>query len=192
MNKFIERYKFPLLHVWNICSKPNMTLRYEALLNVFHSKTVLKQYIMPLAEILMMMCFVSKLIFADMNFALAVVMSIFYYFSFVISFVLLFYVLKWFLLRYYVNEIENRNVSFLVSSLMSLTFAIEVSLLMMPNMFFLRMFYLYMFYLVWVMSEGVVDVDEGRRNVYMVFVSFFVIIVPMVIMVLLKKMVPNL
>jgi hypothetical protein len=147
---------------------------------------------MPLAEILMLMCFVSKLIFADMNFALAVVMSIFYYFSFVISFVLLFYVLKWFLLRYYVNEIENRNVSFLVSSLMSLTFAIEVSLLMMPNMFFLRMFYLYMFYLVWVMSEGVVVVDEGRRNVYMVFVSFFVIIVPMVIMVLLKKMVPNL
>lgn len=192
MNKLIERYKFPLMQVWNICSKPDATLRYEALLNAFHGKTVLKQYIMPLAEILMLVCFLTTLIFGDMNLALAVVMSIFRYFSFVISFVLLFYVVKWFSLRYYVEEIENRNVSFLVSSLMSLTFAIEASLMIMPNVFFLRMFYLYMFYLVWVMSEGVVDIEEKKRNVYMVLVSVFVIAMPMVILVLLKKMVPNL
>ena len=86
MNKLIERYKFPLMQVWNICSKPDVTLRYEALLNAFHGKTVLKQYIMPLAEILMLVCFLTTLIFGDMNLALAVVMSIFRYFSFVISF----------------------------------------------------------------------------------------------------------
>ena len=43
------------------------------------------------------------------------------------------------------------------------------------------------------MSEGVIDVPEEQRNKYMVAISFLVIVVPMVIMMVLKKIVvPNL
>ena len=63
----------------------------------------------------------------------------------------------------------------------------------MPNMFFVNFFYIYVFYLVWVMSEGVVDVPEEQRNKYMVVISFLVIVVPMFIVAILKKIVvPNL
>ena len=75
---------------------------------------------------------------------------------------------------------------------MSVTFVVNLFTALMPNMFFLKLFYVYMFYLVWVMSEGVVDVSEENRNKYMVLIALLVIVVPIVIMLLLKKMVPNL
>ena len=80
----------------------------------------------------------------------------------------------------------------MVASLMSVTFIVNFFTALMPNMFFLKLFYLYMFYLVWVMSEGIVDVTEDNRNKYMVFITLIVIAIPIIIMVLLKKMVPNL
>lgn len=75
---------------------------------------------------------------------------------------------------------------------MAVTFVVNLFAALMPNMFFLKLFYVYMFYLVWVMSEGVVDITEDNRNKYMVFIALIVIVIPIIVMVLLKKMVPNL
>ena len=81
----------------------------------------------------------------------------------------------------------------MVVSLMSVSFVVKLLLSLMPNMFFVNFFYIYVFYLVWVMSEGVVDVPEEQRNKYMVVISFLVIVVPMFIVAILKKIVvPNL
>ena len=80
----------------------------------------------------------------------------------------------------------------MVASLMSVTFVVNLFTALMPNMFFLKLFYVYMFYLVWLMSEGVVDVAEENRNKYMVFIALIVIAMPIIVMILLKKMVPNL
>ena len=174
-----ERYKFPLKQVWNVCSKPDDTLRYEALLNTFYGKNILRQYVMPLAEVLFVAGFIRFFLFGNQGVATAVVKSIFDYFSFVVSFFNL--------------QCVDRNVSIMVVSLMSVSFVVKLLLSLMPNMFFVNFFYVYIFYLVWAMSEGVVDVPEEQRNKYMVAISVLVIVVPMVIMMLLKKVVvPNL
>lgn len=187
-----ERYKFPLVHVWNICSKPDVTLRYEALLNIFHGKNILKQYIVPQAEVLLIVSFISTLLFEEFNLASAIVNSIFDCFSFVVGYGVLCFLVKWVSLRWFVSQLDSRNVSMMVASLMSVSFVVKLLLSLMPNMFFVNFFYVYVFYLVWVMSEGVVDISEENRNKYMVLIALFVIVVPMVIVALLKNMVPNL
>lgn len=187
-----ERYKFPLMQVWNICSKPDVTLRYETLLNIFYGKNILKQYIIPQAEVLLLFTFLSTLLFKEFNLASAVVTSIFDCFSFVVSYGVLCFLVKWVSLRWFVNQLDTRNVSMLVASLMSVSFVVKLLLSLMPNMFFINFFYVYVFYLVWVMSEGVVDIEEEHRNKYMVLIALLVIVVPIVVVALLKKMVPNL
>lgn len=188
----LERYKFLLMQVWNICSKPDATLRYETLLNVFYGKNILKQYIMPQAEMLLFVVFITTLLYSEFNVASAVVSAIFNSFSFVVSYGVLCFLVRWVSLRWFVKQFEVRNVSMMVASLMTVTFVVNLFAALMPNMFFLKLFYVYMFYLVWVMSEGVVDITEDNRNKYMVFITLIVIIIPIMVMVLLKKMVPNL
>ncbi len=187
-----ERYKSALNFVWNVCSKPDATLRYEALLNLFYGKNILRQYIMPLAEILMLMAFIGALFWDEMHLASAVVKSIFEYFCFIVSYGVLFWLIRWCTIRFFAEQIEDRNISLLVASLMAVTFAINLLLSLMPNMFFINFFYGYIFYLVWVMSEGVVDIAEELRNKYMFVVSICVIIIPLVVMMLLKNLAPNL
>jgi hypothetical protein len=81
----------------------------------------------------------------------------------------------------------------MVVSLMSVPFVVKLFLSLMPNMFFVNFFYVYVLYLVWVMSEGVVDVPEGQRNKYMVEISLLIIIIPLLIALFMKRMVvPNL
>ena len=63
----LERYKFVLSLVWNILSKPDATLRYEALLNTFYMKNVFKNFIMPLAEILFSVVFITSLLYSEIN-----------------------------------------------------------------------------------------------------------------------------
>ena len=58
-----ERYKYPLKHVWMIASKPDIALSYEALLNTFYGKNILRQYVMPLAEILFVAGFIRFFLF---------------------------------------------------------------------------------------------------------------------------------
>lgn len=187
-----ERYKFSLRQVWSICSKPDATLRYETLLNAFYGRNILKQYIMPQAEMLLFIVFIASLLYSEFNFASAIVSAIFNCFSFVVSYGVLCFLVRWVSLRWFVKQFDVRNVSIMVASLMSVTFVANLFTALMPNMFFLKLFYVYMFYLVWVMSEGVVDVSEENRNKYMVLIALLVIVVPIVIMLLLKKMVPNL
>jgi spermidine/putrescine transport system permease protein len=57
----MSRYKFALQLVWNICSKPDATLRYEALLNMFYGKNVFKHFVMPLVEVLLLVVFIGAL-----------------------------------------------------------------------------------------------------------------------------------
>ena len=188
----LERYKFPLMQVWNVCSKPDTTLRYEALLNTFYGKNVLKQYVLPLAEMLMLVTFVFTLLYGEFNIASAVVNSIFSCFSFVVSYGVLCFLIRWISLHWFVKQLDMRNVSIMVASLMSVTFVINLFTEIMPNMFFFNLFYIYLFYLVWVMSEGVVDVAEDSRNKYMAFVAIVVIVVPIAMLLGLGMMVPNL
>ena len=188
-----ERYKIPLKQVWNVCSKPDNTLRYEALLNAFYGKNILRQYVLPLAEVLFVAGFIRFFVFGNQDIATAVVKSIFDYLSFVVSYGVLFYLVRWVSVRFFDLQFEERNVSMMVMSLMSVSFVVKLFLSLMPNMFFVNFFYVYILYLVWVMTEGVIDVPEDKRNKYMVVISFLVIVVPMLIIVLLKRMVvPNL
>lgn len=187
-----ERYKFSLRQVWNICSKPDATLRYETLLNAFYGKNILKQYIMPQAEMLLCVVFITTLLYSEFNLASAVVSAIFNCFSFVVSYGVSCFLVRWVSLRWFVKQFDVRNVSIMVASLMSVTFVVNLFTALMPNMFFLKLFYVYMFYLVWLMSEGVVDVAEENRNKYMVFIALIVIAMPIIVMIFLKKMVPNL
>ena len=188
-----ERYKIPLKQVWNVCSKPDNTLRYEALLNAFYGRNILRQCILPLAEVLFVAGFIRFFVFGNQDIATAVVKSIFDYLSFVVSYGVLFYLVRWVSVRFFDLQFEERNVSMMVVSLMSVSFVVKLFLSLMPNMFFVNFFYVYILYLVWVMTEGVIDVPEDKRNKYMVVISFLVIVVPMLIIVLLKRMVvPNL
>lgn len=188
----LERYKFPLMQVWNICSKPDATLRYEALLNTFYGKNILKQYIMPLAEMLLLAIFVFTLLYNEFNFASAVVDALFGSFSFVISYGVLTSLIRWISLKWFVKQFDIRNASIMVASLMSVIFVVNLFTVMMPSMFFLKLIYIYIFYLVWVMSEGIVDVAEDNRNMYMVCVSVLVVVLPIALLLSLKMMVPNL
>ena len=81
-----------------IASKPDETLSYEALLNTFYGKNILRQYVMPLAEILFVAGFIRFSLFANQGVATAVVKSIFDYFSFVVSYGVLFYLVRFFFL----------------------------------------------------------------------------------------------
>lgn len=188
----LERYKFPLTQVWNICSKPDATLRYESLLNVFYGKNILKQYIMPQAEIMFFVVFLSSLLYSEFNLALALVTAMFNCFSFIVSYGVLCFLVRWVSLKWFVKQFDARSVSMMVATLMSVTFVVNFFSTLMPNMFFLKLFYVYLFYLVWVMSEGVVDIVEDSRNKYMVLIALMVIIVPIVLTMSLKMMVPNL
>ena len=141
-----ERYKFSLRQVWNICSKPDATLRYETLLNAFYGKNILKQYIMPQAEMLLCVVFITTLLYSEFNLASAVVSAIFNCFSFVVSYGVSCFLVRWVSLRWFVKQFDVRNVSIMVASLMSVTFVVNLFTALMPNMFFLKLFYVYMFF----------------------------------------------
>ena len=148
-----ERYKIPLMQVWNVCSKPDNTLRYEALLNAFYGKNILRQCILPLAEVLFVAGFIRFFVFGNQDIATAVVKSIFDYLSFVVSYGVLFYLVRWVSVRFFDLQFEERNVSMMVVSLMSVSFVVKLFLSLMPNMFFVNFFYVYILYLVWVASS---------------------------------------
>lgn len=188
----MNRYKFVLLHVWNICSKPDATLSYEALMSKFYNKKVLNHFIMPLAELLFIFAFVGTLISSDLNFASAIVKSIFSYFTFVVSYGALFFVIRWITLKFFSSETNERNLTLMVSSLMSVNFVVLSFQSLMPNLFFVSLFYIYLFYLVWLMSEGIIDIAEGQRNKYMALISIVVFIIPFIVGKLLILMIPNL
>jgi hypothetical protein len=155
-------------------------------------KNVFKNFIMPLAEILFSVVFITSLLYSEINIAIAIVKSIFNLLSFAVGYGALFLLIRWVTLRFFVDAIEDRNIAMFVGVLMSLVFSVNVLQALFPNLFFVSFLYVYVFYLVWVMSEGVVDITEDNRNKYMVFITLIVIIIPIMVMVLLKKMVPNL
>jgi hypothetical protein len=188
----LERYKFVLSLVWNILSKPDATLRYEALLNTFYMKNVFKNFIMPLAEILFSVVFITSLLYSEINIAIAIVKSIFNLLSFAVGYGALFLLIRWVTLRFFVDAIEDRNIAMFVGVLMSLVFSVNVLQALFPNLFFVSFLYIYVFYLVWVMSEGVVDISEDMRNKYMGLVSILVFVIPFVMVKLLNMLVPNL
>jgi hypothetical protein len=188
----MDRYKFALQLVWSICLKPDATLRYEALLNTFYSKNVFKHFIMPLAEILFIVTFVTTLLYSEIDIAVAVVSAIFDFLSFVASFGVLFLLVRWLTLRFFVDSLNDRNVVLLVGMLMSVVFSVNCLQTLFPNLFFVKFLYVYVFYLVWVMSEGVIDISEDMRNKYMCVVSILVFAMPFVIDKMLMIMVPNL
>jgi hypothetical protein len=95
-------------------------------------------------------------------------------------------------LRFFVDAIEDRNIAMFVGVLMSLVFSVNVLQALFPNLFFVSFLYIYVFYLVWVMSEGVVDISEDMRNKYMGLVSILVFVIPFVMVKLLNMLVPNL
>ncbi len=187
----MERYKFALQLVWSICSKPDATLRYEALLNTFYGKTVFKHFVMPLVEVLLVVAFVGALFHSGFNIATSCVRVIFDCLSFVVSYGALFGLVRWITLRF-VDTVADRNMSMMVGVMMSVIFVVKILQAIFPNLFFVSFFYVYVFYLVWVMSEGVVDVSEENRNKYMCFVSIVTFFVPFVVGKLLNLMVPNL
>ena len=82
----MDRYKFALQLVWNILSKPDETLRYEALLNKFYGKNVFKHFVMPLAEVLFVVVFIASLFSFEMNFVTIFVKSFFNVLSFVVAY----------------------------------------------------------------------------------------------------------
>ncbi len=188
----VNRYKFVFRLVWNILSKPDSSLSYDALLNTFYGKNVFKNFIIPLAEILCIVVFISSLFHSEINVAEAIVKSIFNCLSFVVGYGVLFLLVRWVTLRYFVDSVNDRNFYLLVGMLMSIVFLVNLFLSLFPNLFFVNFLYLYLFYLVWVMSEGVIDITEEMRNKYMCIVSIFVFIVPFIINMLLEQMVPNL
>lgn len=188
----MDRYKFALQLVWSICSKPDATLRYEALLNTFYGKNVFRQFVMPLVEMLFVVVFVSSLFTFNFNIAISCVRTIFDCFSFVASYGVLFWLIRWLTMRFFVEYINDRSVAMIVGVLMSVVFVVNALQSIFPNLFFISFFYVYVFYLVWVMSEGVVDISEEKRNKYMCFVSILVFVMPFVMRKLLNLMVPNL
>ena len=192
LNKISVRYKFALLQVWNICSKPDSTLRYESLLNTFYGKKILQHFILPLAEILLLVAFVGTFFSSDLNLAAAVVKSIFAYLIFIVSFGISLLAVRLLMQYRFDIDADQRNLRLLVSSLMSVVFVVRFFGYIFPNLFFVSLFYLYSFYLVWVMSEGVFDIPEEKRNQYMVLVSFIIIIVPFIAGKLLNLLIPNL
>jgi hypothetical protein len=86
-------------------------------------------------------------------------------------------------------DITQRNATIMSSVLMTIVFVVKILSLLMP---YFSIFYLYTFYLVWVMSEGVVDISEDKRNKYMVLLSLLVIFAPIVIEKIFKFLTPNL
>ena len=192
LNKILDRYKFALLQVWNVCSKPDSTLRYESLLNTFYGKKILQNFILPLAEILLIVAFVGTFFSSDLNLAVAVVKSIFSYLIFIVSFGFSLLFVRFLIQHVFGVEADERNVTLMVASLMSIIFVVKFFSYILPSFFFVTLFYLYIFYLVWVMSEGVIDISEDKRNKCMVLVSFIIIAVPYIIGKLLNLLIPNL
>ena len=188
----MDRYKFVLQLVWNILSKPDETLRYEALLNKFYGKSVFKHFVMPLAEVLFVVVFIAALLSFEMNFVTIFVKSFFFVLSFVVAYGALFFLVRWVTLRFFVDSISDRNIAMFVGGLISLVFSVNLLQSIFPNLFFVSFLYVYVFYLVWVMSEGVIDISEEMRNKYMCFISLLVFLTPFVIEKLLMQMVPNL
>lgn len=192
LNKILDRYKFALLHLWNICSKPDATLRYESLLNTFYGKKTLQHFILPLAEVLLLVAFLGTFFSSDWNLAAAVVKSIFAYLIFVVSFGVSVLAVRLLLQYKFEIEVDLRNIMFTVASSMTVVFVVKFFAYILPNLFFVSLFYLYCFYLVWAMSEGVIDIPEEKRNNYMVLVSFIIIVVPFVVGKILNLLIPNL
>ena len=187
--KVLDRYKFVLLQVWDICSKPNDTLSYESLLNTFYGKKILKHFILPLAELFLVATFVVTLISIDFNVVESLVKSILSYFSFIVSYGVLVILTQRITIMFFGVDITQRNATIMSSVLMTIVFVVKILSLLMP---YFSIFYLYTFYLVWVMSEGVVDISEDKRNKYMVLLSLLVIFAPIVIEKIFKFLTPNL
>ena len=137
----MDRYKFALQLVWNILSKPDETLRYEALLNKFYGKNVFKHFVMPLAEVLFVVVFIASLFSFEMNFVTIFVKSFFNVLSFVVAYGTLFFLVRWITLRFFVDSINDRNVAMFVGGLISLVFSVNLLQSIFPNLFFVSFLY---------------------------------------------------
>lgn len=74
----------------------------------------------------------------------------------------------------------------------SLTFTLQIVLVLLPEFFFLRIFILYTFYIIWEGAEPYMRVGEKNRMKFAMLTSAVVLLTPIVIELLLSLLMPGL
>lgn len=75
---------------------------------------------------------------------------------------------------------------------LALVFLLFIATAIMPSFFFLWIFYLYTAYLLWIAADSVFSLKVEERGFFVIGMTFFMMIVPVMVYGLLRGMTPNL
>ena len=93
--------------------------------------------------------------------------------------------------RYNITPTKEQS-SIVIGYGLVIVFLLFIATAVMPSFFFLWIFYLYTAFLLWVAAESVFNLKVEERGVFVIGMTFFMMIVPVVVYGVLRGMTPNL
>lgn len=184
--------RFDLTLLWHILSRPLITLQLPRLSEYFSTRRILRHYIIPLSILTAIAHLAGSLLtLSDTDPQTIVVSSLFTLITLIATFFVLYSLIGWITRTAFIHDIPRWNIEALTAAVMSIMFAIRITLGLLPSMFFVQFFYIYTFYIVWVATDTIIPIPESRKNRYMVIITLITITAPWLVNRLLHIMVPN-
>ena len=192
MSKIWHYIRFDFEVLWLIITRPQETLQYSRLSELFRGKKLFPHFVLPLSVIASIANIVGMpLGFQDTSFETEIIKSIFTF----ITYTLTYYVLKgfihWFTAYGFNDKVHHWQTESLTAVILGVTFAVKMLMGLFPSLFFIQFFYVYTFYIVWQCSDTLVPINENQKNRYMVIVTLFSFAMPVAVNFLLRLLVPN-
>ncbi|MDP4201541.1 MAG: hypothetical protein Q8861_02515 [Bacteroidota bacterium] len=161
----------------------------------FTNKQILKQFCYPLMGVASVLKIIQEAIFhrhPAYPIHVLIVHGLVYFGSLLASFYLLQYILKILMQKRYNITPTKEQSSIVIGYGLVIVFLLFIATAVMPSFFFLWIFYLYTAFLLWVAAESVFNLKVEERGVFVIGMTFFMMIVPVVVYGVLRGMTPNL
>jgi len=121
-----------------------------------------------------------------------IVHSVAYFVSLLAAFYIVQYILGMLMQkRYHLTPTKEQSI-IVTGYSFTLVYLLYIVTAIMPSFFFLWVFYFYTAYLLWIAAEEVFDLKVEERGFFVMGMTFFVVIVPVVVLGILKALMPNL
>jgi hypothetical protein len=161
----------------------------------FSNKQILKQFCYPLMGLASVLKILQEAIFhrhPGYPIHVLIVHGLVCFGSLLGAFYILQYVLKILMQKRYDITPTKEQSAIVIGYGLVLVFLLFIATAVLPSFFFLWIFYLYTAFLLWVAAEVVFKLKVEERGLFVIGMTFFMMIVPVVVYGLLRGMMPNL
>jgi len=121
-----------------------------------------------------------------------IVHSLVYFVSLLSSFYIVQYALNVLMQKRYNLTPTKEQSIIVVGYSFTLVYLLYIVTAIAPSFFFLWVFYFYTTYLLWIAAEEVFDLKVEERGFFVIGMTFFVVLTPVIILGVLRALMPNL